>query len=150
MRYFISRRGARHKSGFVLCLLQALISSIALDGSSAPASGPTFTVGSVLGLPGQQVVVPVQVADFSSILTLQFSLHWEATNATYVGVEQFGLPVLANGNVGSPSNGVVTVSWEDQIPPLAGQSLSDGTTLFAVRLLVVGPVGATSSLSING
>ncbi len=138
-----------------LCFLGLLLAALAFsagDARSAAPAGPTFLVGSPFGLPGQQVLVPVQVSNFSNIFTLQFSLHWEASNATYVGVEQFGLPLMTLAeNFGVPTNGTVTALWDDHTQPIpVGQTVPDGTTIFAVRLLLTGPLGATNSLFIDG
>src|SRR5205085_10498342 len=97
---------------FCILLLAGLGPGIDLRGA---VDGRILTVGNVYGAPGNQVLVPVSVKQFSNILTLQFSFHWEATNAIFVGVEQFGLPRMSvAGNFGFPSNGVLTVSWEEQ------------------------------------
>ena len=86
----------------------------------------------------------------SDILTFQFSFHWNTNHASFIAVEQLGLAGLALGNFGTThtNEGNLNVSWDDLNS--VGQSLSDGTTLFAVRLLLVGPNGSASDVVIDG
>ena len=109
-----------------------------------------FTVGTNSGSQNLQVLVPVQVNRFTNISSFQFSLHWNSAVATYVGVEQFGVPGLAAGNFGTAltSSGTLTVSWED--PAGLCKSVTNGTTLFAVRVLLVGSPGACGPVTIDG
>ena len=132
------------KTFHLLALLLGLICFC--ESQLQAASGLTFTVVSASGAPGTQVLVPVQVAGFSNINGLQFSFHWNSSQASFVDVELFGVPGLGAGNFG-PSSGTLTLSWDDTSG--ASQSLPDGTTAFVVRLRLIGPLGSTSSLLIN-
>ncbi|MEI6396073.1 MAG: InlB B-repeat-containing protein, partial [Verrucomicrobiota bacterium] len=109
-----------------------------------------FTVGTNSGSRNLQVLVPVQVNQFTNISSFQFSLHWNTAVATYVGVEQFGVPGLVAGNFGTTltSSGILTVSWDD--PAGLCKSVTNGTTLFAVRVLLVGSPGACGPVTIDG
>jgi hypothetical protein len=108
----------------------------------SPGSVLTLDVGSVTGLLSGEVVVPIRVSHFQEMASLQFSLHWDTTIGTWVGVEQFGVAGLASGNFGTTEvgNGTVTVSWDD--PDAIGKTLADGTTLFGLRLRLVGARGS--------
>jgi len=114
------------------------------------ANGLRFAAGTSSGPQFSQVLVPIQVDLFTRILTFQFSLHWDPTVATYVDVEQFGLPGLGAASFGTAltSSGTLTVSWDD--PTGSGQSLGDGASLFAIRLNMIGNAGAASSVTIDG
>ncbi len=109
----------------------------------------TITAGQVTGIPGTQVVVPVTVADFNNIITAQGSINFNTSVATLVGVEQFGLPSLSNANFGTTqaSNGIVTFSWDDQT--LAGITLSNNSTIFALRFNVIGAAGSSTPVTLN-
>lgn len=113
---------------------------------------PPYVVaaGTARGCPGTQVVVPVATQGTRTLGTVQFSMHWDPAVATFVGVEQIGLAGMsyAENFGGDMAAGTLTVSWED--PSLAGTTVPDGTTLFAVRFTVNGPLGATSAVTIDG
>src|SRR6185436_574218 len=131
-----------------------LVLLLALFGAGAraahAASGLTFAVASTNGMSGTEIVVPVQATQFASILTFQFSFHWNPAVATFIGVESFGLPGMGAGNFGTTMTnaGTLTVSWDD--PDGIGKAAADGTVVFGVRLKILGLAGATSSLSIDG
>lgn len=109
-----------------------------------------FEAGSVTGVSGLEVVVPIRVKRFTDILTFQFSMHWDLAVLGYVGVEGAALSGLAEGSFGTTeaSNGTLTVSWDD--PNGTGASVEDGTAVFDVRLKVIGVNGVSSSFSIDG
>lgn len=110
----------------------------------------TVRAASTNALPGTQVLIPLRVSQFTNISSFQFSLHWNPADASFVGLEQFGVPGLAAGNFGTnlAANGLVTVSWDDASG--TNQTVRDGTTLFALRLQLIGQPGRTSSLVIDG
>jgi len=109
------------------------------------AADLTLTVGSTNGSTGAQVLVPIRVAGFVNISTLQFSMHWDPAVASYGGVEQFALPTLAFNNF---PNGTLIMSWDD--PETVGKSLADGTVLFFLRLRLSDNPGGPSAVLING
>ncbi|MBT7058234.1 MAG: cadherin-like domain-containing protein [Lentisphaerae bacterium] len=115
-----------------------------------PSDGLMLTVGKVTDLAGTEVVLPVTVSGFSTVSTFQFSVHWPTSVATYVGIEQLGVPGLAAGNFGTgeAASGTLTVSWDD--PDGNTETLADGAVLFGVRLSLVGAPGASGSASIDG
>ncbi len=114
------------------------------------AQGLCFAPGTNSGLQFSQVLLPVQVSGFTNIVSFQGSLHWDTNVAAFVDVEQFGLPGLAAGSFGTAlaSGGTLTVSWDD--PLGTGQSLADGTTVFALRFTLTGSVGAATAITMDG
>ncbi len=114
---------------------------------SDPPPGPVFAIGSTNGMPGDDVVIPVQLSGCFSIVTLQFSLHWDPTMATFVDVEQFGLTGMSAGNF-TTNNGLLTIMWN--APSTNGLYLPITSTIFAVRLHLIGALGASSELFIDG
>jgi uncharacterized delta-60 repeat protein len=114
------------------------------------ATSLELSAGSVGGRYGTQVVVPFTARRFNGISIFQFSLHWNAALAGFLGVEQCGLPGLVAGSFGTAqtNSGTLTVSWDD--PDLSGKSLPDGATVFAVRFLLHGHPGTTNQITIDG
>lgn len=109
----------------------------------------TLAVGSCSGASASTVVLPVRVSGFTNIGTLQASVHWNASQASYLGVEQFGISGLTSASFGEglSTNGTLTFSWDD--PTGSCSSLTNGATLFALRLLVTGTPGSTNFVYIN-
>src|SRR5437868_5117818 len=81
--------------------------AVAFAGLFSPglARAVTFSIGNVSGGAGSQVLVPVTVSQFSNVSVFQYSMHWNTSVATFIGVEQFGLSGLAGGNFGTTSAG---------------------------------------------
>lgn len=129
------------------------LGALLLCASAIPANAAslTFSVGSTNGVTNSTVVVPVRASNFSNISSFQFSFHWNTNIASFLAVEQFGLNGLgaSNDSFGTTltSTGTLTVLWID--PNGATTTVPDGTMLFGVRLHLVGPAAATSSVSIN-
>ena len=106
----------------------------------------TLAMDSTNGASGTQVSLPLHVNSFSGISSFQFSLHWDPTVATFLGVEQFGL-VGMNFGTTATNEGTLVVSWDE--PTGRSASLADGATLFASRLLLAGMPGANSDVWID-
>ncbi len=132
---------------FIGILFLSLLVAMANEAKSDPPPGPVFTIGSTNGLPGDDVLIPVQLSGCFTLLTMQFSLHWDPTMATFMDVEQFGLPGMTPGNFATNS-GVLKITWDE--PTTRGTNLPVMTTIFAVRLHLIGSLGSSSNLFING
>jgi len=125
----------KHIIFIIFTLLFSFSASAQLEVTFSTNSTPT---------PGGTVDVDVSVANFDEIVTLQYFILWDSTvlsfdtviNVTDV-LEQFSA-----GNVGIPSpmttldDGQMSVSWShSSTDPF---SIPDNTTLFTVRMNVVG------------
>ena len=109
-----------------------------------------FHVGTVTGAFDSEIVIPVRVKRFSSILNFAFSMHWRARTAEFIGVEQFGLPGLSVGSFGRgrTSRGTLSVFWT--APDSTAVSVDDGTVAFGVRLRLIEEPGDASAVTIDG
>ena len=149
MKLFTMRLWTRLKTALVLGLPLMLLGSAPREAQAVPPTPGdlTFTMGSVSGMPGAQVVVPVRASNFTRIALFQFPMYWDTNLATFMGVEQFGLMGLAGGSFAMTTNGSLRVSWDD----LSGTSstVTNGAILFAIRLQLMGMPGATSSIAIG-
>ena len=134
----------------ILAALLAVATLAGVEASRARAATLTFAVGATNAVTNSQVVVPIRVTNFTGISSFQFSLHWSPAVATFVGVEQFGLPGLTASNFGMTllSTGTLTSAWDD--PDGATKSLVDGSLVFGVRFQFVGPAAATCPVTIDG
>ena len=114
--------------------------------NSASSNQLTFGVGSATVQLSDIAVIPFKVTRFINVSSLQFSAHWDTNQFAYVGLEQFGLTALGEGNFGAPVPGTLTLSWED--PSGGSASLPDQTVIFALRLRAM--AAGSSQVSISG
>ncbi len=104
----------------------------------------TFRAGSTNTSPGRVVTMPIMVAGFSNVISVQFTLLWNPAVLQYTGTGDYGLGGLASGNFGTglTNQGKLTFSWDD--PTSQGVNLADGTTIFSVQFNAVGSSGTNS------
>jgi hypothetical protein len=96
-----------------------------------------------------QVIVPVRVKGFINMYSMQGTIIFDPAIASFVSVEQFGLPGLDIGNFGitQVSAGKLMFSWMDQT--LAGQDLADSSIVFAIRFNAAGAPGTFTVLNFS-
>ncbi len=97
---------------------------------------------------GEVVCIDLTAADFEQLLSMQYSIHWDASMLRYEGVQSFGLPGLGKDNFGNQKieEGVLTFLWLDM--SLRGLSLPDGHTLFQLCFEVTGQAGQRAYVAI--
>lgn len=71
---------------------------------------------------GQQVCINVQVSNFTSVVSAQWSINYNSSLLQYAGASNFNLPGLSASNVGNPTPGNITFSW-------LSDDVTNGTTL---------------------
>ncbi|WP_114778746.1 cohesin domain-containing protein [Botryobacter ruber] len=117
--------------------------------TSFPLNSVTLITDSVSGVANSDVLVPVRVKDFKNILSMQGSIEWNSSIASFVGVESYGLPGLGSSNFGltGVENGQLTFSWheENSIPV----TLSDDAVVFALKLKLIGAAGTSTAVSVT-
>lgn len=107
-----------------------------------------FIAGDEFGAFNDIVVVPVSVEHFNQIVSFQFGIHVDnAAVATVLGVNGFNLPGLSAANFSVAGN-TVSVSWSSL--SAGGVSIPDGQIIFNVRVKLIGNVGQSSPVSIDG
>ena len=108
---------------------------------------PEIRAGEETVAAGATISVPVQVRQFTDVVSVQFTLQWDPTIITYLGTEAYGLPGLSEFNFGEPevAQGRLTFVWFDG--QVAGVSLADDTVIFAVRFQAIGENGESSPIS---
>jgi hypothetical protein len=101
---------------------------------------------------GTPVCVPVSVTNFRDLLSMQFSINWDAAILQFDSINAIELPGLnANNNFNSndANNGVITLSWT-AIDSDNGQSIPDETAIFELCFTAVGDLGVCTNLSFSG
>lgn len=111
---------------------------------------PTETVNQ-----GDDFCLPINVNDFTDILSMSFSMQFDPTVLQFSNVQAFGLPALGNDDfdVTLSSEGIITIDWTvadcNDVNPI-GINLDDGSTIFELCFSVPDevPYGATSDICI--
>ena len=120
-------------------------------GTNDPTTGDiVLSLPDIISVPGEPLAVPVKVTNFNSVRGFQFSMHWDPTVLEYVDIQNSAFADLTvdDFNITSAADGDIAVVWLDDTQ--VGQSLANGETLFAVQFNIVGVLGQSSPLTING
>ncbi|MEM1215531.1 MAG: cohesin domain-containing protein, partial [Bacteroidota bacterium] len=119
-----------------------------------PIMGFGLIIGDAMGMPGDQVCVPLSVTGFDNIAGMQFSINYDPQLLTLDAIQNistslpgltpsgsFGLPITAGGSL---TPGVSTVTWN--YPSTTGVSIPDNTVLVEYCFTINGsaPPGMTS------
>jgi len=117
------------------------------DRVSAANQSPevVFQVDSLVARPGERVKVGVMVRDFNQVASAQFTLGWNPRVLRYSGVSDQG---LKGGSIGTSlvESGKLMFAWYDAEG--TGQTVADGTRLFAVNFEVVGEAGSVTAVEL--
>jgi hypothetical protein len=100
--------------------------------------------------PGTTKNLNVTTTNFDSVVGMQFVLRWNPSVLKYIGVDNFNLPDLDPPDFNAQQaldSGIVRLLWIWSNPQaFPGVSLPDGTSLFRLRLNVVGQDSSSSSV----
>lgn len=130
------------------------------DGKACPAifqmdmSGCTAlgtNIPDLTALPASTVCVPFYAQNFTDIFSFQYSIHWDPTilsfaNTNFVNPDLNNLDLLF-GTVGTDA---LTTSFFYLSGGAASLTVPDGDILFEICFNVLGPVGSTSPITIDG
>lgn len=65
--------------------------------------------------PGDEICVPIRGRFFTDIVTIEFSVNFDAEQLEFISVGNFGLPGANNANfdLSQAANGIITFQWND-------------------------------------
>ncbi|MEA1874708.1 MAG: T9SS type A sorting domain-containing protein [Bacteroidota bacterium] len=117
--------------------------------SFAQSDAVTIRIGSDEGIKGSEVLIPVTAENFTDILSAQGSIAFNESLLQFIGTENYGLSGMTASSFGTSQtgSGYLTFSWYDA--SLIGESLTDGTTLFAMRFEVLGSTAQTTPIQLS-
>lgn len=96
----------------------------------------TLSVSSLSSNCNAVVIVPVKVAGFQKLLSIQTTLAWDNDKLSFQGIESYGPAMLgitnANFGLNTASTGKLPFIWS--AADVVGKTLSDSTVLFSIRL----------------
>ncbi len=115
-----------------------------------PVAALTLTASNHVAAKGEVVCVEVKTKGFEQILSMQYSMNWDAKVLKFKEVRSFGLTGMSIQSFGPhlSDKGILTFSWYD--PSLRGFSKPDGHKLYDVCFEAVGPPGSKSSFEFSG
>lgn len=91
---------------------------------------------------GESICVDVVAGNFADIISMQFSIEWDASLLLFDEVTNFNLPDLTHTNFGNPFSNTLTFSWVDY--SLLGQTLDDASPLFSVCFTALSSTGSSN------
>jgi hypothetical protein len=115
-----------------------------------PVATLTLTASEVVATKGETACVEVKAKDFNQILSMQYSMSWDAKVLKFKEVRSFGLDGMSLQSFGAhlAKEGTLTYSWYD--PSLRGFTKPEGHKLYEVCFEVVGNAGTKSKFEFNG
>ena len=107
---------------------------------------PSVLIEDKMVVLGEMVEFDVLVTKFTDIIAASFSVEWDSTKLRYVGIENIALGLSTDDSFGltSASGGKINYLYFDG--SLLGNTLSDNTSLFTLKLEVI---AALSSIAIE-
>lgn len=113
------------------------------------AQDPSFLIEQQRTGPGDSVRVCLSTNDFQQIISLQFTLDWNATILDFLGTDNYELPGLNefNFNEERSTEGLLPFVWFDGGGE--GISLPDSSGLFCLYFRALGAVGDSSLIQFS-
>jgi hypothetical protein len=101
----------------------------------------TTTIGA-----GETGCVDIKVRQFNNLLSMQYTLAWDAQQLKFNAVKNFGLPYISKQNFGNNrlTDGVMAFVWIDN--QLQGTTIPDGSTVFSICFDAIGSAGQESTI----
>lgn len=140
------------KSKLTLFFLNCLFLAVFFNTNRVVAQTPvTFMASSHIVFPEDPVCVDISVMDFTDLLSLQFSINWDASVIAFSSLSTTDeLIHFSSGNLGVDlvGEGKVTVAWFDL--DLAGGTLPDSTNFITLCFDAIGDDGSMTSIDFTG
>ena len=106
----------------------------------------TLDIGDVTTDCSNAINLPVTVTNFNSIVGVQFTIEWDESQLQFVNINSLngtlGL-AASNFNTTIAGTGSITFAWFSSSNP-TGFNLNNGTALFNIRFIPLGPVGTNT------
>jgi gliding motility-associated-like protein len=109
----------------------------------------TFIASDETVASGGTVCVDVSVENFTNIVSMQYSINYDATVLEFDQSQGINLPGLTASNIANPTSGNITLSWLAN-DPIGGETVADGTVIFQLCFTAIGNGGTSSNISFSG
>lgn len=119
-------------------------STIAVDNLPVTVNVPDVNANS-----GEQICLDFSLLDFEDIISMQYTISWDASVLEFVDVDGYNLPGISGDNFNLlPSQDALVFAWNE--PTTQGTSVSDGTNFTQICFNVVGDCNDVSTIQIQG
>lgn len=119
-----------------------------LFGCVAPIQAQlSLSIADYVEMNGDQVVIPITVANFTDLYTVQFAFTWDNSVLEYVSTAEPDLKGWDSNtyNDNTANQGFVRVGWAELT--LEGDSMEDGADFLALTFNVIGDPGDSTFLA---
>lgn len=132
------------------------VSSVAIkagtpnNAKKIPSDAIALSIESKNGVPNNEICLGVSVANFSKILSTQYTISWDPAILSFSQVQNFKLPQMTKQNFGFNhlEKGQLPSVWIDN--SLSGITLSDGTKIYDICFIPkAGATGKSSSVQFS-
>ncbi|MBI5915182.1 MAG: hypothetical protein HY842_07375 [Bacteroidetes bacterium] len=108
-----------------------------------------LAIGNQAAAKGKETCVAVTARNFNAVVSMQYSLKWDAKVLKFKGLQGFNLPGLSANSFGTQatSDGILTHSWFDA--NVKGISRPDDTKLYEICFETVGKAGSKSAVEFS-
>ncbi len=116
----------------------------------SPVKNVTLSLDSIIGgAPGDQVKVPLRVVDFADLMTMQFTIAWDANLLTYNSIADIAIGNVSGGSFGLDEigNGFLTFSWNTS--SLSDTTIIDNTAIYSIVFDVTNTVCGDGAVTID-
>lgn len=97
---------------------------------------------------GTNVIMPVKVTNFDSIVGAQFVIQWDTQVLSFIAAFAYNLPNMTTDDfgLGETQNGILRFAWESSSVS-NGTTVPDSTNIFFLKFTVTGQVNQGSALT---
>ena len=102
------------------------------------------------GKVGEVICTNIEVQNFNEILSMQYTMSWDASILEFVEAKDYGLKGMTKASFGAPNKAKdkMGISWFDQ--DLKGLSKGDGEVLYQLCFKAIGAAGSETSIKFGG
>jgi len=108
-------------------------------------TGFGLKIENITATQGQQVCLDVTTQNFTNILGMQYSIHYNQAALTFNNVASINLAGLSAASFGTPQPGRITMTWND--PNVVGITHPNGTVIYELCFTVTGNTTSTVSFA---
>jgi hypothetical protein len=98
------------------------------NGGNMGQSDLTFTLSEMTATCEEEVCMDVRVKGFRNILSLQYTINWDADLLGSANAQSFGLPDMGLANFNNNTPGILRIGWDDTF--ITGVSVPDDHVIF--------------------
>jgi gliding motility-associated-like protein len=92
---------------------------------------------------GDNFCIEFSVQDFDDILSMQYTMEYDATQIQFTGIQGLNLNGLNNSSFNAANAGFITFSWLD--PDVTGVTIPDGTVIYEICFTAIGANNCNNS-----